>query len=87
MQKSHGMLGVNRAPVSSSKEKKDADSGERGAQRHKRSCVSPRHKYRARGRFGRGIPHFCTFSSVPRKLNVSAAANLQEDLRPGCIAS
>ena len=31
------MLGVNRAPVSSSKEKKDADSGERGAQRQKRS--------------------------------------------------
>jgi hypothetical protein len=37
MQKSHGMLGVNREPVSSSKEKKDADSGERGAQRQKRS--------------------------------------------------
>ena len=37
MQKSPGMLGVNRAPVSSSKEKKDADSGERGAQRQKRS--------------------------------------------------
>jgi hypothetical protein len=35
MQKSHGMLGVNRAPVSSSK--KDVDSGERGAQRQKRS--------------------------------------------------
>ena len=31
------MVGVNRAPVSSSKEKKDADSGERGAQRQKRS--------------------------------------------------
>ena len=27
MQKSHGMLDVNRAPVSSSKKKKDADSG------------------------------------------------------------
>ena len=27
MQKSHGMLDVNRAPVSSSKEKEDADSG------------------------------------------------------------
>ena len=37
MQKSHGTLGVNRTPVSSSKEKKDADSGERGAQRQKRS--------------------------------------------------
>ena len=37
MQKPHGMLGVNRASVSSSKEKKDADSGERGAQRQKRS--------------------------------------------------
>ena len=37
MQKSHGMLGVNREPVSSSKEKKDADSGERGAQRQRRS--------------------------------------------------
>ena len=37
MQKFRGMLGVNRAPVSSSKEKKDADSGERGAQRQKRS--------------------------------------------------
>ena len=37
MQKSHGTLGVNRVPVSSSKEKKDADSGERGAQRQKRS--------------------------------------------------
>jgi hypothetical protein len=37
MQKSRGMLGVNRAPVSPSKEKKDADSGERGAQRQKRS--------------------------------------------------
>jgi hypothetical protein len=37
MQKSRGMLGGNRAPVSSSKEKKDADSGERGAQRQKRS--------------------------------------------------
>ena len=37
MQKSHGTLGVNRQPVSSSKEKKDADSGERGAQRQKRS--------------------------------------------------
>ena len=37
MQKTHGMLGVNRAPVSSSMEKKDADSGERGAQRQKRS--------------------------------------------------
>jgi len=36
-QKSRGMLGGNRAPVSSSKEKKDADSGERGAQRQKRS--------------------------------------------------
>ena len=35
--KSHGMLGVNRAPVTPSKEKKDADSGERGAQRQKRS--------------------------------------------------
>jgi hypothetical protein len=37
MQESHGMLGVNRRTVSSSKEKKDADSGERGAQRQKRS--------------------------------------------------
>jgi hypothetical protein len=37
MQKSHGMLGVNRTSVSSSKEKKDADSGERAAQRQKRS--------------------------------------------------
>jgi hypothetical protein len=37
MQKSHGTLGGNRALVSSSKEKKDADSGERGAQRQKRS--------------------------------------------------
>jgi hypothetical protein len=37
MQKSRGMLSVNRAAVSSSKEKKDADSGERGAQRQKRS--------------------------------------------------
>ena len=37
MQKSHGTLGGNRASVSSSKEKKDADSGERGAQRQKRS--------------------------------------------------
>jgi hypothetical protein len=37
MPKSYGMLGVNRAPVSSSKERKDADSGERGAQRQKRS--------------------------------------------------
>ena len=37
MQKSHGTLGVNRTLVSSSKEKKDADSGERGAQRQKRS--------------------------------------------------
>jgi hypothetical protein len=27
MQKSHGMLDVDRVPVSSSKEKKDADSG------------------------------------------------------------
>ena len=35
--KSHGMLGVNRRRVSSSKEKKDADSEERGAQRQKRS--------------------------------------------------
>jgi hypothetical protein len=35
--KSLGMLGGNRALVSSSKEKKDADSGERGAQRQKRS--------------------------------------------------
>jgi hypothetical protein len=37
MQESYGTLGVNRARVSSSKEKKDADSGERGAQRQKRS--------------------------------------------------
>ena len=37
MQKSHGTDSGNRAPVSSSKEKKDADSGERGAQRQKRS--------------------------------------------------
>jgi hypothetical protein len=37
MQKSHGMLDGDRAPVSSSKEKKDADSGEHGAQRQKRS--------------------------------------------------
>ena len=37
MKKSHGMVGVNRRTVSSSKEKKDADSGERGAQRQKRS--------------------------------------------------
>jgi hypothetical protein len=37
MQKSHGTLGVNRTSVSSSKEKMDADSGERGAQRQKRS--------------------------------------------------
>ena len=37
MQKIRGMLGVNRAPVSSSKDRKDADSGERGAQRQKRS--------------------------------------------------
>jgi hypothetical protein len=36
MQKSHGMLDGNKARVSSSKEKKDADSGERGAQRQKR---------------------------------------------------
>ena len=37
MQKSHGTIGGNRVSVSSSKEKKDADSGERGAQRQKRS--------------------------------------------------
>ena len=37
MQDFDGMLGGNRARVSSSKEKKDADSGERGAQRQKRS--------------------------------------------------
>ena len=37
MQNSFGMLDVNRVPVSSSQEKKDADSGERGAQRQKRS--------------------------------------------------
>jgi hypothetical protein len=37
IKKSPGILGVNRAPVSSSNEKKDADSGERGAQRQKRS--------------------------------------------------
>jgi hypothetical protein len=37
MQESHGMLGVNRRAVSSSKKKKDADSGEREAQRQKRS--------------------------------------------------
>jgi hypothetical protein len=37
MQKSLGMVGVIRRRVSSSKEKKDADSGERGAQRQKRS--------------------------------------------------
>jgi hypothetical protein len=36
-QKSHGTDSGNRAGVSSSKEKKDADSGERGAQRQKRS--------------------------------------------------
>jgi hypothetical protein len=36
-QKSHGINSGNRAHVSSSKEKKDADSGERGAQRRKRS--------------------------------------------------
>jgi hypothetical protein len=36
-QKSHGTDSGNRVPVSSSKEKKDADSGERGAQRQKRS--------------------------------------------------
>ena len=35
--KSHGTDSGNRADVSSSKEKKDADSGERGAQRQKRS--------------------------------------------------
>jgi len=37
MQNSFGMLDVNRAPVSSSQDKKDADSGERGTQRQKRS--------------------------------------------------
>jgi len=37
VQKSHGTLDVNWALVSSSKEKMDADSGERGAQRQKRS--------------------------------------------------
>jgi len=35
--KSHGTDSGNTAHVSSSKEKKDADSGERGAQRQKRS--------------------------------------------------
>jgi len=34
---SHGIDSGNRVHVSSSKEKKDADSGERGAQRQKRS--------------------------------------------------
>ena len=33
----HGMVGVNRRAVSSSNEKRDADPGERGAQRQKRS--------------------------------------------------